>query len=148
VDGTLLKQVVVPKEFLPDPKAYWSVPIGLAGLTSGGIYWLVVLRAGDATNRLDWMGESSQDANCPAYYRTTDSGAWTVTNALHFRVFSGESGELKHSLYGAGHTTIEYSGEVMSKVYRYLPPADGPAGGIRDAITYTWSGEYLKGGTS
>ncbi|MGS0765905.1 hypothetical protein [Syntrophomonas curvata] len=147
VDGTLLKQVVVPKEFLPDPKAYWSVPIGLSGLTSGGIYWLVVLRAGDATNRLDWMGESSQDGNYPAYRRAGDTGAWSAAYALHFRVYSGESGELIHCIYaGTGYTTILYSGEIISKVYRYLPPSDEPDGGIRDVITFAWFGEYLKGG--
>ena len=147
VDGTLLKQVVVPKEFIPDPKAYWSIPIGLTGLTSGGQYWLVVVRAGDATNKLDWVGEAVQDANYPAYYRAGDTGVWTISNALHFRVFSGVAGELKHGIYGGnGYTTVEYSGEIVSKVYRYLPPADAPDGGIRDVITYTWTGEYLTGG--
>lgn len=146
-DGALLKQVVVPKEFIPDPKAYWSVPVGLSGLTSGGQYWLALLRGGDASHHLDWVGEASQDASYPAYYRAGDSGAWTANNALHFRVFSGESGELVHSIYaGTGYTTVIYSGEIISKVYRYLPPADGPDGGIRDVITYTWSGEYLKRG--
>ena len=144
VAGTLLKEVVVPKEFIPDPKAYWSIPIGLTGLTSGGQYWLVVVRAGDATNKLDWVGEAAQDANYPAYYRAAATGVWTLRNALHFRVFSGESGELVHSIYaGTGYTTVIYSGEIVSKVYRYLPPADGPDGGIRNAITYTWVGEYL-----
>lgn len=149
VDGTLLKQVVVPKEFIPDPKAYWSVPIGLSGLTSGGTYWLVVRRNGDSTNKVDWIGETTQDASCPAYQRAGDSGAWVVRNALHFRVLSGESGELVHSVYaGTGYTTIKYSGEIISKVYRYLPPADGPEGGIRDIMTFNWNGEYLKGGTT
>lgn len=147
IDGTLIKQIAVPKEFIPDPKAYWSVPIGLSGLVSGGQYWLVVIRAGDATNKIDWMGEPAQDASYPAYYRAGDSGAWTAGNALHFRVLGGESGELIHSIYaGTGYTTVEYSGEIISKVYRYLPPADGPEGGIRDVITYAWSGEYLKEG--
>lgn len=146
-DGTLLKEIVVPKEFIPTSRTYWSIPVGLTGLTSGGQYWLVVVRAGDATNKLDWVGEAAQDASYPAYYRAGDSGAWTANNALHFRVFSGESGELKHSIYaGTGYTTVEYSGEIISKVYRYLPPADGPDGGIRDVITYAWAGEYLKRG--
>lgn len=148
VDGTLLKQVVVPKEFIAETAAYWSVPIGLSGLTSGGQYWLVVLRAGDSVNKLDWIGETSQDVSYPAYQRAGDSGVWTARNALHFKVFSGASGDLKHSIYaGTGYTTVEYSGEIISKVYRYLPPADGPTGGIRDVITYTWTGEYLTGGT-
>ena len=144
VDGTLLKEVVVPKEFIPETKTYWSVPIGLSGLTSGGQYWLVVKRGGDATHHLDWVGETAQDASYPAYYRAGDSGAWTANNALHFRVYSGASGDLRHSIYaGTGYTTVEYSGEIISKVYRYLPPADGPDGGIRDVVTYSWSGEYL-----
>jgi hypothetical protein len=147
-DGTLLKQVVVPKEFIPTTKTYWSIPVGLTGLTSGGQYWLVVKRGGDATHHLDWVGETAQDTSYPAYYRAGDSGAWTANNALHFRVYSGASGDLRHSIYaGTGYTTVEYSGEIVSKVYRYLPPADGPTGGIRDVITYTWTGEYLTGGT-
>ena len=146
-DGTLLKQVVVPKEFIPTTKAYWSIPVGLTGLTSGGQYWLVVKRGGDATHHLDWVGETAQDASYPAYYRAGDSGAWTANNALHFRVYSGAAGDLRHSIYaGTGYTTVEYSGEIISKVYRYLPPADGPEGGIRDVLTLNWSGEYIKGG--
>jgi hypothetical protein len=147
VDGTLLKEVVVPKEFIPDPKGYWSIPVGLTGLTSGGQYWLVVLRAGDASNKVDWIGEAAQDANYPAFYRAGTSGNWTANNVLHFKVFSGESGELVHGIYGTnGYTTVVYTGELISKVCRYLPPADGPAGGVRNIIAYTWSGEYLTKG--
>ena len=146
-DGTLLKQVVVPKEFIPATKTYWSIPVGLTGLTSGGQYWLVVLRAGDSVNKLDWIGETSQDVSYPAYQRAGDSGVWTARNALHFKVFSGESGELIHGIYaGTGYTTVLYEGELITKVCRYLPPADGPEGGIRDVMTYSWSGEYLVGG--
>lgn len=151
VDGTLLKQVVVPKEFIPDPKAYWSVPIGLSGLTSGGQYWLVVMRAGDAANKVDWMGETTQDASYPAYYRAGTSGAWTITNALHFRVYSGKEGNLVHSIYaGTAYTTCIYEGvdgvQRISSVYRYLPPSDGSARGIRDVIAYTWvDGKITKG---
>ena len=146
-DGTVLKQVVVPKEFLPDPVGRWSVPIDLSGLTGGNYYWIVVLKAGDATNKVDWIGEASQDGSYPVYRRAGDSGAWAASNALHFRVFSGESGELKHGIYGEnGYTTVEYDGDLVSKVYRYLPPSDGPAGGVRDIQEYIWSGEYLKSG--
>ncbi len=147
-DGTLLKEVVVPKEFIPTTAAYCSIPIGLSGLTPDGVYFLTVTRAGDSTNNVSWVGEAAQDGSYPAYYRAGTSGAWTANNALHFRVLSGESGELVHSIYaGTGYTTVEYSGEIISKVYRYLPPADGPNGGIRDVMTYSWSGEYLRGGT-
>lgn len=147
IDGTLLKQVVVPKEFIPPSATYWSVPIALSGLTSGGQYWLVVMRNGDAVNDIEWIGETEIDENYPAYKRAGDSGNWTTTNALHFKVFSGESGNLIHSIYaGTGYTTIEYDGENISKVYRYLPPADGPDGGIRDIMTFTWNGDHLKRG--
>jgi hypothetical protein len=63
-------------------------------------------------------------------------------------MYAGESGDLKHGIYGEnGYTTVEYdvNGQV-SKVYRYLPPADGPTGGVRDIQTYIWAGEYLKSG--
>lgn len=141
VAGTLLKQVVVPKEFIPEAKRYWSVPIGLSGLTSGAQYWLVVVRDGDATNHLDWVGETTTDASYPAYKRAGDSGAWTATNALHFKVFSGASGMPLHVIEGANAiTTIEYSGGLPSKLYQYIPPSDGPAGGVRDLLTLTYSG--------
>ena len=148
IDGTLLKQVVVPKEFIPDPKAYWSVPIGLTGLTEGVNYWLVVVKAGDSTNKVDWVGETSQDGSYPAYQRANSPGEWTLINSLHFKVFSGESGELIHGIYaGTGYTTVAYdaNGQV-SKIHRYLPPADTTAGGIRDTLTRNWVGEYLKNG--
>lgn len=147
VDGTLLKQVVVPKEFIPVTKAYWSVPIGLSGLTSGGAYWLVVLRGGDATNHLDWMGETVQIGNYPAYRRAGESGAWTTTYALHFRVYSGTGGKAIHEIYGTnGHVTMTYSGEAPAKQYFYIPPADGSAGGIRNILTLSYIGGVLTGG--
>jgi len=151
VDGTLLKQVIVPREFIPDPKAYWSVPIGLSGLTSGGQYWLVIQRAGDAVNKVDWMGETAQDVSYPAYYRAAETGAWTITNALHFRVYSGTEGEIMHSIYaGTGYATLTY--EIvdayprLKKIYRYLPPPDGAAGGIRDVVTLTWTDGLITQG--
>lgn len=150
-DGTLLKQVVVPKEFIPTTAAYWSVPINLTGLTSGGTYWLVVIKAGDSTNHLDWIGETVQDANYLAYYRAADTGAWTANNALHFKVYSGTDGNLIHSIYaGTAYTTCIYSDvdgvPRISSVYRYLPPSDGSIGGIRDAIAYSWvDGKITKG---
>jgi len=147
MEGTILKQVAVPKEFIPDPKGWWSVPIGLSGIPYGAPLWLVVLRNGDATHHNDWIGEASQDSSYPAYRRTGDSGAWEANNALHFRVYSGETGELVHGIYGGnGYTTVQYTGELVSKVYRFLPPADGPAGGVRDVMTLNWAGEYLVGG--
>lgn len=151
VEGTTEIEIVVPAEFIPTTAAYWSIPINLTGLTSGGTYWIVVTKAGDATDNIDWVGEASQDASYPAYYRAGTSGAWTANNALHFKVYSGVSGDLVHGIYAAtGYTTCEYETvdyvTRLSKVYRYLPPSDGSAGGIRDTITYTWSGEFITKG--
>ena len=146
-DGTLLKQVVVPKEFIPAAAAYWSIPIGLSGLTSGEQYWIVVIQAGDAVNHLDWVGETTQDGGYPAYYRNGGSGVWTANNALHFRVFSGAAGDYRHAIDGVGgHTTLTYDGEDISTIYDYLPPQDGPDGGIRDIVALTYDGDYIVGG--
>lgn len=141
---TILKSVVAPKEFIPTGRSYFSIPIDLSGL-SAGLYWVRINRAGDATNHFHIHGETTSDS--AAFRRPNSSSGWAVTNTIHFKIFSGEAGELKHGIYGQnGYTTVEYAGEVLSKVYRYLPPSDGPAGGIRDVITYQWSGEYLKRG--
>jgi len=146
-EGTLLKKMVLPKEFIPTGRSYWSIPIALEGLTSGAKYWLIVRGNGDATNHFHLHGETAQDANYPCYYWAKGgSGAWTAENAIHFMVFSGESGNLLHGVYGQnGITWVEYSGEVVSKVYRYLPDAQGGPG-IRNIETFAWSGEYLKKG--
>lgn len=147
VDGTLIKEAVIPKEFIPATAAYWSVPIQLEGLTSGGTYWLVVKQGGDASNHMDWVGEAAQDANYPAYYRNGSSGAWTANNALHFKVFSGNSGDLIHGIYGSNLVeTYLCTGEDLSHLYRYCPPADGAAGGIRDIMSIVYDGDYLTDG--
>lgn len=152
-DGTLLKTVVVPAEFIPDPKGYWSIPVNLTGLTAGAYYWIVAKRGGDATNDVEWIGEASQDPSYPAYSRVGTSGSWTVNNALHFKVFSNDPAagqdEIKHSITGTNlvATFIYDANGLIASAYRYLPPADGAAGGIRDVITYDMSGEYLMGGS-
>lgn len=141
VDGTLLKQVVVPKEFIAETAAYWSVPIGLSGLASGGQYWLVVKRKGDAVNKVDWIGETAQDVSYPAFQRAGDSGVWTARNALHFKVFSGVSGLPVHIVEGGtAITTVKYTSGLPSALYTYIPPEDGPDGGVRDILTISYSG--------
>ncbi|MBC9785854.1 hypothetical protein H1S01_15315 [Heliobacterium chlorum] len=145
-EGTLLTKMVLPKEFLPGAKAYVSIPFDAVGLVSSARYWLVVRGAGDASNHFHLIGETSSNANYPCYYRSGATGSWTLGPSGHFKVFSGESGELKHGMYGSGFTTIEYSNELISKVYRYLPPMGTTQGGIRDILVYQWKGEYLKRG--
>jgi len=140
-DGTLLKEVRIPAEHIPATAAYVSVPVNLIGLTSGAQYWVVVKKGGDATNHLDWVGETSQDANYPAYRRAGTSGAWTANNALHFRVYSGVSGLPRHVIEGENAlTTVDYSSGLPSKLYGYIPPSDGPAGGVRDVLVISYSG--------
>ena len=151
-DGTLLKTVTVPAEFIPDPKGYWSIPVNLTGLTAGAYYWIVAKRGGDFTNDAEWIGEAGQDAGYPAYYRAGASGVWTANNALHFKVFSNNPAtgqdEIRHTVTGANlaATFIYDVNGLVSKAYRYLPPSDGSAGGIRDVVTYAMSGNYLMGG--
>lgn len=141
-----LKEIVVPKEFIPSPKGYVSVPVGLSGLTSGGTYYIAVTQAGDSTNKVDWVGEAS--AGSHTTYRTTTEGADpTWGNALHFKVYSGNSGDLIHGVYGTNLVeTYIYTGEDLTTIWRYCPPSDGAAGGIRDIITITFDGDYLTGG--
>lgn len=141
VDGSLLKEMLIPAEFIPLTAAWVSIPIDLSGLTSGSYYWILIKKGGDATNHLDWVGEAAQDANYLAFRRAGDSGAWTANNALHFRVYSGSSGLPVHVIEGDNAlTTVEYSGGLPSKLYSYIPPSDGPAGGVRDVLAVTYDG--------
>ena len=145
-DGTLLQTIKVPKEHIPDPAVYRSIPVNVRGLTPGNTYWIVVKRNGDATNKVDLIGEASADGSYPVYRRTGDSGAWTTgQNAIHFRVFSGRTGEMVHTLYaGGGHETYDWSvSGVFLRIHYWLPPSDdGTVGGIRDIEDVIFDGEY------
>lgn len=137
-DGTLLKEVCVPKEFVPDPKGWWSVPVGLTGLTSGGQYWLVVLQGGDSVNHNDWVGETSTDSSYPAYRRAGSNGNWTANNALHFRVHSGVVGGDRpiHALIPGGTIVwmVHDAQGIWERVYIYCPTPDTYEGGIRQRL--------------
>ena len=152
-DGTLLKEVVVPKEFIGTTAGWISVPINLTGLTAGAQYWIVVVKAGDATNKLDWVGEASQDGSYPCFYRAGTSGNWTSNNALHFKAYSNDPADgqdnIKHAIFGTNLVcSFDFdSNGLITKSYRYLPPADGVAGGIRSALAYSMSGDYFMGGS-
>lgn len=151
-DGTLLKQITVPKEFISTTAGYWSIPIDLTGLTEDGEYWIAVVKAGDSTNKIAWIGEASQDGSYPAYYRAGTSGAWTLNNSLHFKIFSDEDSDVSDLIFHRFYTTDGYStlvydvNDLITAVYRYLPPASGAAGGIRDIITYTYANGRIKRG--
>ncbi len=147
MDSTLetIKTVVIPKEFIPSPKAYVSVPIGLTGLTSGGTYYIYAAEAGDSTNKVDWVGEASTSAGHTCY--KNDGGGAVEMNALHFKVYSGNTGDLIHGVYGTNLVeTYIYAGEDLTTIWRYCPPSDGATGGIRDIIDITFDGDYLTDG--
>lgn len=148
-DGTLLKEVVWPKEFIGSTAGIISIPINLTGLTAGAKYWIVLKKAGDASNKIDWVGEASQDGSYPAYRRSGTTGNWTAVNALRFKVYSNEAGiTVKHSIYGTNEIasyTYDANGLITSAT-RYIPPADGSAGGVREIYTVTMSGDYITGG--
>lgn len=148
LDGSLenIKTVVIPKEFIPLTKGWVSVSIGLTGLT-GGTYFIGVDKAGDATNKVDWISEATTDASHPCYKTDPINGAIEI-NALHFKVYAGNSGDLIHGIYSTNLVeTYIYTGEDLTTIWRYCPPSDGAAGGIRDIITIAFDGDYLTDGT-
>lgn len=146
-DGALLKTVVIPKEHIPVAKSWWSIPVDLTGLTAGAGYWVIIPKTGDGENHVHLHGENSQNGAYPVYRRVGLSGAWELANSAHFYIYSGESGELLHAMYGPAYETLEFdANQIPIKCYRYIPPASGPEGGIRGIYPITWSGEYLKRG--
>ena len=148
-EGTLLKTVVVPKEFLPASAAYWQIPLNLSGLVAGTNYWIIVKKVGDATNHFHIHHNGSADASHPTYYRSgNSSGTWYEGYAIHFKAYSGTAGVPLHEISGTnGYTTLEYSAGIPSKIYFYLPPSDGAAGGVRDIMTLAYTGGILTGGS-
>lgn len=136
-DGTLLHSILIPAHFIPSTRGYVSIP--LPELLSLEYYWIRVNRTGDSTNKIDWIGETSQDAGHPCYRRSTSSGAWTATNALHFRLFNGTSGQVRNLRYGTNLLNlIDYTDGLPARICTYLPPSDGSAGGIRKTLTITY----------
>lgn len=137
-DGTLLYSILIPAHFIPSIRGYVSIP--LPELLQLEYYWIRVNRTGDSTNKIDWIGETSQDAGHPCYRRSTSSGAWTATNALHFRLFNDTFvGQVRNLRYGTNLLdSIDYTDGLPSRICTYLPPSDGSAGGIRKTLTITW----------
>ena len=137
-DGTLLYSILIPAHFIPSTRGYVSIP--LPELSPLEYYWIRVNRTGSSTNKIDWVGEPSQDAGHPCYRRSTSSGAWTATNALHFRLFNSTfAGQVRNLRYGTNRLDlIDYVDGLPARIYTYLPPSDGSAGGIRKTLTITW----------
>lgn len=145
--GTLLKTVVVPKEFLPASQAYYSVPINLSGLTAGAKYWIVVAKAGDSTNHFHLYGEATNTAD--TFRSLTGTSDWAAENDIHFKVYSGNTGDLIHLITGTNMVeTYIYGVEDLETIHQYCPPSDGSAGGIRKVIPITFDGDYLVEGVA
>lgn len=108
--GVLIDKRVVPKEFISAAAGYIIVPFGLTGLTPSANYWAIVNQAGDTTNHITLVGEASQDASHPTYYRNGASGAWTVQNAIHRKAYDYSiSGDLIAGIYdGRAVKWLEY----------------------------------------
>jgi hypothetical protein len=150
-EGTLLKTVVIPKEFLPASQAYFKIAIALTGLTAETAYWIIVLKAGDGTNHAHIYSKGSEkDTNHKTYKRSESSGIWTdCSDSVRFACYQGNSGEnIVHFIYATNMVeTYIYNGEDLETIYRYMPPSDDAAGGIRKIQTITYDGEYLTEGS-
>lgn len=145
-DGTLLKSVVIPGEWIPATAGIVSIPCVLTGLTAGNTYWWRIRKAGDATNHFHLVGETSQDGSYPAYYRAAASGNWTLENSIQFTVYSGLTGDELAIVTDQVIEVFVYTGADITGIRRFVPPIDGTAGGIRDTLTFTWSGTTLQRG--
>lgn len=147
VDGTLLASVKIPGEWIPATAGTVSIPLVMTGLTSDGTYWLVVKKAGDGTDHFHLIGETSQDANYPCYYRAADSGNWTLEDSIHFTVYSGTTGDIVATIRGGNAICLlEYDGDEITTVKRFIPSVDETDDGIRDTMTLTWTSGVLERG--
>jgi len=150
-EGTLLGTIVVPVEFLPASQAYWYIPLNIIGLTAATVYWVIVKKAGDATNHIHLYAKGTEkDVAHKCYKRSGDTGAWTdLSDSIRFKIFEGEDGVMIHEGYGVnGWITNTYDAGVQERQYQYLPPSDGYPGGIREVMTLSYSAlGKLKGGS-
>lgn len=145
-DGNLLKEIIIPKEFISVSTSWISIPVDIALLNMDS--WILCKKAGDSRNKIKWSGDAAPNPSQPCYYRAGDSGAWTETDPLSYRVITGITGLLKHEIYAQnGYGTFEYNSGLLAKIYSYLPPSDGAAGGIREVRTLNYDGSNLLSAT-
>ena len=149
-DGVLICTRKIPKEFIATTAGSELIPLGISGLTSGANYWLIIKKSGDATNKLDLVGEASQDAAHPVYRRSATTGAWTLNNAIHFNAYNFTPATDADALavyYGGGITTwMTYDVNGLITLIQYYVPAIDTSAGIRQTFTPVTSGEYTLGG--
>lgn len=134
-NGNLLAVRKVPKEFINTTAGMVLVPIAMDGLTAGANYWLIINKAGDAANKLDLVGEATQDAAHPVY-RRSGAGAWSLSTAIHFEVWSWtDSGDILAYCDGGAWDWLEYyENGAISKVKTYIPGTTGP--GLRETLSF------------
>lgn len=141
--GALVKEIVIPKEFLPASAEWYSIPLDF---TLGMDYWILCKKAGDGWNKVKWTGDAAANPAQPAYYRTGDSGAWTEAAALTYRIILNGDEKLLHELAGTnGLATYKYAGDLLTKGYFYLPSglnllSVNQAGCCEDGSTTGFSG--------
>ncbi len=135
-NGVVKATRLVPKEFIATSAGMVLIPFALDGLTSGANYWLIVSKSGDATNKLDLVGEASQDAAHPVYRRAGTSGAWTISNAIHFEVYSWSiDGDVLAAVDGGQWDWLEYNAGDLVKIKSYTPGTTGA--GLREIMDLT-----------
>lgn len=143
-DGTLLKSVKIPGSWIPALQTYVSIPISLTGLTAGNQYWIVVKKAGNSTDHNHLYGETSQDASYPCYSRSGESGAWTLENSIHFKIYNGDVIRPLTAIT-RGEALVAYSytasGTLASMKY-YIPTIDGSKA-INETITAVYDSSGL-----
>jgi hypothetical protein len=57
--------MVLPKEFIPTSKGYFSIPIDISDLVSGAYYWLIIKKPGMPTTISTCMGKPSRTLYTP-----------------------------------------------------------------------------------
>jgi hypothetical protein len=140
-DGVLIYgPALYPKQFVDTTAGNINLLVGAEGFTAGNYYWLVIEKAGGATNKIDLIGETTTNASYPVYRRSASTGAWTSSEQLHFRVFEWtETGDLLISEEGGQIDWFEYdTAGNISEIKSYIPAIDGDeTKSIREILTLT-----------
>ncbi|GAB7389003.1 hypothetical protein BSNK01_28410 [Bacillaceae bacterium] len=124
--STVLKTSIIPAKFFWN--SWVSIPIDLSGLTVDTVvYSLMIQKAGDSTNHLRLISESTTDGNVG---RSTDGVNWTFNQpSFHRRFFYNSPGTYKliHGIYGENaKTLIWYDAQGrIGGIWRWLPAIDG-----------------------
>lgn len=150
-DGTLVDERVIPTEHILGTASYISVPLYVTGssLTNNG--WIVLKKGGDATNKINWLGESATISTIKAYRRTNNSGVWTATPPPHFKIYTHSYSQMGLPVHvvegGTSVTTMYYQSDGRpNRICQYIPPMDGATGGIRQNLQIKYTNDMPIGG--